>query len=137
MALVVLGVVIVVLLLVLVASAKVMSEHERAVTFRLGRLLPEVRGPGLFLAIPVVDRVVRVNLLEETPAEAVGAHRFVGAEVIVNGSDTVLVERMPWPARSADGSTLIASEHRQVENVDDDLRLVVGSPLSPILEGKS
>jgi len=137
MALVVLGVIIVVLVLVIVASAKITSEHERAVTFRLGRLLPEVRGPGLFLSIPIIDRVVRVNLLEETPAEAVGAHRFVGGEVVVNGADTVLVERMPWPARAAHGSTLIAGEHRQVESVEDDMRLVVGSPLSPILEGQS
>jgi regulator of protease activity HflC (stomatin/prohibitin superfamily) len=132
--LVVLAIVVVLLVLFLALSIKIASEHERAVIFRLGRLLPEIRGPGLFLVLPIVDRMVRVNLLEETPAEAVGAHRFVGAEVIVWGVDTVLIERMPWPARSADGSTLITGEHRQVESVEDGLRLVVGSASSPILE---
>jgi regulator of protease activity HflC (stomatin/prohibitin superfamily) len=123
--------------LFLVFSVKVASEHERAVTFRLGRLLPTLKGPGLFLTVPIIDRVIRVNLLEETPAEAVGAHRFVGGDVVVNGRETVLVEKMPWPARSADGSTLIAGERRQIEDVEDDLRLVVGSTLSPTLEGKT
>ena len=40
---------------------RVLREYERAVVFRLGRLLP-VRGPGLVLLIPGVDRMVRVDL---------------------------------------------------------------------------
>jgi hypothetical protein len=58
----------------------------------------------------------------------------IDAEVVVDDADAVLVEEMPWPASSADGSTLIPGEHRQVESVEDDLRLVVGSPSTPILE---
>jgi regulator of protease activity HflC (stomatin/prohibitin superfamily) len=42
-------------------SVRVLREYERAVVFRLGRLLP-VRGPGLVLLLPVVDRLVRVDL---------------------------------------------------------------------------
>jgi regulator of protease activity HflC (stomatin/prohibitin superfamily) len=45
----------------LVASVRVIREYERAVVFRLGRLLP-VRGPGLLALIPVLDRMVRVDL---------------------------------------------------------------------------
>jgi regulator of protease activity HflC (stomatin/prohibitin superfamily) len=40
----------------------VAREYERGVIFRLGRLLPSPKGPGLFLLIPVVDRMVKVDL---------------------------------------------------------------------------
>jgi regulator of protease activity HflC (stomatin/prohibitin superfamily) len=55
--------IIVVLLLVafLIASVKVLREYERGVIFRLGRLL-EPKGPGLFFLIPIVDRMVKVDL---------------------------------------------------------------------------
>jgi len=42
-------------------SCKVVREYERAVVFRLGRVLP-IRGPGLVVLIPLVDRMVRVDL---------------------------------------------------------------------------
>jgi len=45
----------------LALSLRVVREYERAVVFRLGRLLP-VRGPGLVTLIPGVDRMVRVDL---------------------------------------------------------------------------
>jgi len=40
----------------------VAREYERGIVFRLGRLLPAPKGPGLFLLIPVVDRMVKVDL---------------------------------------------------------------------------
>jgi len=43
------------------AAIKVVQEYERGVIFRLGRLIG-ARGPGLFLIIPVVDRMVKVDL---------------------------------------------------------------------------
>jgi regulator of protease activity HflC (stomatin/prohibitin superfamily) len=52
----------VILLLFLAAAVKVTREYERGVIFRLGRLLPEPKGPGLFLLIPIVDRMVKVDL---------------------------------------------------------------------------
>jgi regulator of protease activity HflC (stomatin/prohibitin superfamily) len=48
--------------LVIAAAVKVAREYERGVIFRLGRLLPEPKGPGLFLLIPVIDRMVKVDL---------------------------------------------------------------------------
>jgi regulator of protease activity HflC (stomatin/prohibitin superfamily) len=43
------------------ASIRILREYERAVVFRLGRLLG-VKGPGLVLLIPAIDRMVRVDL---------------------------------------------------------------------------
>ena len=61
-ALVALAVAFVVLVLFQVAAIKVAREYERGIVFRLGRLLPEPKGPGLFVLIPVVDRMVKVDL---------------------------------------------------------------------------
>src|SRR3989442_2109463 len=49
-------------LLFLISAIKVAREYERGVVFRLGRLLDRPKGPGLFLLIPVIDRMVRVDL---------------------------------------------------------------------------
>jgi regulator of protease activity HflC (stomatin/prohibitin superfamily) len=55
-------VVVVALLVTLAASSiRILREYERAVVFRLGRLIG-VKGPGLILLIPFVDRMVRVDL---------------------------------------------------------------------------
>jgi regulator of protease activity HflC (stomatin/prohibitin superfamily) len=54
--------VIVVVIFWLFASLKVMNEYERAVVFRLGRLLPEPKGPGLVIIWAPIDRMVRVSL---------------------------------------------------------------------------
>src|SRR5438270_12210234 len=50
------------LILFLISAIKVAREYERGIIFRLGRLLPAPKGPGLFILIPVVDRMVRVDL---------------------------------------------------------------------------
>jgi regulator of protease activity HflC (stomatin/prohibitin superfamily) len=61
-ALVILAAVVFLLLLFLVSAIKVAREYERGIVFRLGRLLPEPKGPGLFVLIPIVDRMVKVDL---------------------------------------------------------------------------
>jgi regulator of protease activity HflC (stomatin/prohibitin superfamily) len=50
------------IVLFLLAAIKVAREYERGIVFRLGRLLPSPKGPGLFILIPVVDRMVKVDL---------------------------------------------------------------------------
>src|SRR5438132_8479460 len=60
--LVVLVVVLFLVVLFLISAIKVAREYERGIVFRLGRLFPEPKGPGLFLLIPVVDRMVKVDL---------------------------------------------------------------------------
>ena len=54
--------VLIVVLLIVFASVNIAREYERGVVFRLGRLLPKPKGPGLYFIIPVVDRVQKVDL---------------------------------------------------------------------------
>jgi regulator of protease activity HflC (stomatin/prohibitin superfamily) len=58
---VVLAVILVVALTAVASAIRVLREYERGIVFRLGRLT-EVRGPGLQLLIPSLDRMVRVSL---------------------------------------------------------------------------
>jgi regulator of protease activity HflC (stomatin/prohibitin superfamily) len=60
--LLVVAVLLFLLILFLVSAIKVAREYERGIVFRLGRLQPQPKGPGLFLLIPIVDRMVRVDL---------------------------------------------------------------------------
>ena len=55
------GVIVVLLLMILPMAIKIVTEFERGVIFRLGRLVG-ARGPGLFLIIPFIDRMVKVDL---------------------------------------------------------------------------
>src|SRR5216117_2283664 len=59
---VVLAVIVFLVILFALAAIKIAREYERGVIFRLGRLLPNPKGPGLFLLIPIVDRMVKVDL---------------------------------------------------------------------------
>ncbi len=60
-ALVVLAVVVIFVAIVLGSSVRVLREYERGVIFRLGRLIAQ-KGPGLILLIPMIDRMVKVDL---------------------------------------------------------------------------
>jgi regulator of protease activity HflC (stomatin/prohibitin superfamily) len=60
--LIIVAVILFLLILFLISAIKVAREYERGIIFRLGRLLAEPKGPGLFILIPIVDRMVRVDL---------------------------------------------------------------------------
>ena len=55
------AVIVFALLMLVLSSVKVVAEYERGVVFRLGRLIG-ARGPGIFLLLPVLDRMVRVDM---------------------------------------------------------------------------
>jgi len=55
------GVIVILVLIVLSMAIKIVTEYERGVIFRLGRLVG-AKGPGLFVIIPFVDRMVKVDL---------------------------------------------------------------------------
>lgn len=55
-----------IVVLYLINCIKILPEYERGVIFRLGRLLPRPKGPGLVLVFAPIDRIVRVSLRVET-----------------------------------------------------------------------
>jgi regulator of protease activity HflC (stomatin/prohibitin superfamily) len=59
-------IIIIILVLYLLSSIKILREYERGVIFRLGRLLPQPKGPGIILVFAPIDRMVRVSLRIET-----------------------------------------------------------------------
>ena len=58
-------VVVIIVVLYIVSSIKILREYERGVIFRLGRLLPNAKGPGIILVFVPVDRMVRISLRQE------------------------------------------------------------------------
>ncbi|HSU61173.1 MAG TPA: slipin family protein [Bryobacteraceae bacterium] len=59
------GVVVIVIIIVifyLISSIKILAEYERGVIFRLGRVLPQPKGPGIILVFAPLDRIVRTSL---------------------------------------------------------------------------
>ena len=53
---------VLIVVLYLISSIKILAEYERGVVFRLGKLLPRPKGPGLILVFAPIDRMVRVGL---------------------------------------------------------------------------
>jgi len=62
------AVLLILALLVLSTAIRVLREYERGVIFRLGRLLSGPKGPGLILLVPLIDRMVKVDLRTVTLA---------------------------------------------------------------------
>jgi membrane-bound serine protease (ClpP class) len=147
------------LLLMLLAAAFFMAEAfvpthgaltaAGGITFVLGALmLFDPAGDAYQVSLPVaiaiagtlavllgfaLTRVVRVA---RRPA-AVGANQLVGAEAIVRQNGLVFLNGELWRAHAADHADLVPGEHVRVEQVEDDLRLVVGSVAPPTKEGSS
>ncbi len=57
---------LIVVALYVINCVKILPEYERGVVFRLGRLLPEPKGPGLVLIFPPIDQMQRISLRVET-----------------------------------------------------------------------
>jgi regulator of protease activity HflC (stomatin/prohibitin superfamily) len=64
----------VIIVIYILSSIKILREYERGVIFRLGRVLPQPKGPGIFLVFAPIDRMVRTSLrveAMEVPAQDV------------------------------------------------------------------
>ena len=65
---------ILIIVIYLFSSIKILAEYERGVIFRLGRVLPQPKGPGVILVFAPIDRIVRISLrieAMEVPAQDV------------------------------------------------------------------
>jgi regulator of protease activity HflC (stomatin/prohibitin superfamily) len=98
-ALTIVGVLVFLGVILLAASVRVLREYERGVIFRLGRLIAQ-KGPGLIILIPIIDRMVRVDLRTVTlniPPQEVITRDNVPASVnavcyfrVINPNDAIV-----------------------------------------------
>jgi membrane-bound serine protease (ClpP class) len=120
-----------------------------AITFVLGAIilfdpageayqvsLPVAIGIAGTLTIMLGIALTRVVRVAREPV-AVGASKLVGAEGVVKRDGLVLLNGELWRAHTTDGSDLVPGDHVRVEEVEEDLRLVVGFVESPTEEGSS
>jgi len=80
---------VVIIVIYLLSSIKILREYERGVIFRLGRVLPQPKGPGLFLVFAPFDRIVRISLRIE-------AMEVPGQDVITRDNVTVKVNAVVY-----------------------------------------
>src|SRR5512132_329217 len=59
-------VIVLIIVIYMLSSIKILAEYERGVIFRLGRVLPKPKGPGIILVFAPIDRMVRVSLRVDT-----------------------------------------------------------------------
>ena len=59
-------VIVLIIVIYMLSSIKILAEYERGVIFRLGRVLPQPKGPGVILVFAPIDRIVRVSLRVDT-----------------------------------------------------------------------
>ena len=80
---------VLIIALYLFSSIKILAEYERGVIFRLGRVLPTPKGPGLILVFSPIDRMARISLRIE-------AMEVPGQDVITKDNVTVKVNAVVY-----------------------------------------
>ncbi len=117
-----LGIIIIAALIILPQAIKVTKEYERGVIFRLGRFAG-IKGPGLFLIIPIVDKMVLVDLriiTLDVPPQEIISNDNISIKV-----DAVLYFKVSDPAKA-----IIEVENYMKatsQNAQTSLRSVIGS----------
>src|ERR671933_2285504 len=86
------------LVFLLASAVRIVNEYERGVIFRLGRVQGRAKGPGLFFLIPIVDRMVKVQL--RTVSTAVTPQEVITRDNVPARVDAVLHFRVLDPNRS-------------------------------------
>src|SRR5215210_1408924 len=83
---------------ILASAVRIVNEYERGVIFRLGRVQGRAKGPGLILLIPIVDRMVKVQL--RTVSMAVPPQEVITRDNVPARVDAVIYFRVLDPNRS-------------------------------------
>jgi hypothetical protein len=86
-------IVAIIVVLYILSTIKILWEYECGVIFRLGRLLPHAKGPGIIPVFAPVDRVVRISLRQE-------ALEVKPQDIITRDNVTLEGERSDLPARN-------------------------------------
>src|ERR671933_630116 len=85
-------------LFILASAVRIVKEYERGVIFRLGRVVERAKGPGLIFLIPIVDRMVKVQL--RTVSMAVPPQEVITRDNVPARVDAVIYFRVVDPNRS-------------------------------------
>ena len=91
------GGLLIIFIVIVISAIKIANEYERGVVFRLGRLVG-IRGPGLFFLIPMIEKMVMIDLRVVTldvPPQDVITKDNIPIKI-----DAVLYFRVSDPARS-------------------------------------
>jgi regulator of protease activity HflC (stomatin/prohibitin superfamily) len=97
----VIAVIVVLVLLGIIAAArsiKVVQQYEKGIIYRFGRVLPEIRGPGLHYISPVGDRMQKVNM--QIVAMAVPAQEGITRDNVTVRVDAVVYFRVVDPIKA-------------------------------------
>ncbi len=97
-AIIVLLAVVMFLIFLLASAVRIVNEYERGVIFRLGRVQGRAKGPGLFFLIPIVDRMVKIDL--RTVALNVPPQEVITRDNVPARVDAVIYFRVVDPNRS-------------------------------------
>lgn len=137
------------LIALLVASVRIVQEYERGVIFRLGRVIG-AKGPGLFFIIPIVDRMIKVDLRTVTldvPAQeaitgdnvTVKVNAVVYFRVLDPTAAVVQVEdfrRATWQIaqtslRNVIGQSMLDQILQDREQVNEQLQVIIDEATEP------
>ncbi|MDQ3925335.1 MAG: SPFH domain-containing protein, partial [Actinomycetota bacterium] len=83
---------------VLASAVRIVQEYERGVVFRLGRVREGAKGPGLILLVPIVDRMIKMDL--RTVSMGVPPQEVITRDNVPARVDAVLYFRVMDPNRS-------------------------------------
>ncbi len=115
-------IVLIIIVIFLSMSIKIVREYERAVVFRLGRLLG-AKGPGIFFIIPFVDNFIRVDL--RVTAVDVPEQQVITKDNVTVGVDAVVYYRVFDPIKAI---TAVENYHYAVMMMaQTTLRDIVGA----------
>src|SRR3954451_15482243 len=91
-------IVVLVAVVLLASGVRLVQQYQRGVVLRFGRLLPEVREPGLRLIIPFVDRMTKVSI--QTIVLDIPSQGTITRDNVTIGVDAVVYFRVVDPVRA-------------------------------------
>ena len=94
---IVLFIIIIFFIMILLSAIKIMAEYERVVVFRLGRLIG-IKGPGLVLIIPIIDKIMKLDL--RTRVIDVPKQRIITRDNVTVDVDAIVYFRITDPQKS-------------------------------------
>src|SRR3979411_704654 len=115
---------VVIIIIYLFSSIKILREYERGVIFRLGRVLPQPKGPGIFLVFAPIDRMVRISLRIE--AMEVPAQDVITRDNVTVKVNAVVYFRVIDPTKAVIEVTNFLYATSQVSQTP--LRRILGEP---------